>query len=895
MGPDADDDVDSDTSFPIREKYTSTGTIDNFSLDTAITLPSTPQQAELEEKLRLLKEDMQGQLEKQKKEYQESLRAAEAANVEIEEIRAEKAKMEEKLLAAKEEMQKQLELQKEEFETRLASLDPAKMNTAIRELTDREIAIAKSVTRHWRQRKYVRMAEAILQYAATIKEAQVMSQEMDKNVVFQFAIVDVGHSMASSYDLVLNGISGEDDTFLEDAPKPCVGVRVLDYKHCVVHLWSLEKLQNRVRLMRQMHQYLDRPEYLQHFRLENPFSETCLPQYSLIGDVDIPLTAVFESRVQDFTLDVISPYTSNVVGIVRLSLEPSSAQAPLSTLKFNVVMRDMVGFPEREGTDVHAQLFIPGISEDGGATTTHMIKDFDEGPVRFDSVHSMSLPLSSPRTMTLKVSMFSKVTVMHLDKLLSWDDMRDSRQQPSRKRKNARIPESEFYIEEKHDVFARVQVQELAENGQYLPVDVTQANDLDSGTFQLHQGLQRRIVVSLTHSSGEALQWQDISSLRIGRVQLVDPMGKVPDLGSPTPMIPLKPVGKPTVRNNANGTSNVILIGQWDSSLHDSLLLDRTTADKYRIQMDLLWNVTAAKLADPIVFSLGLALQILPRSSVRSPSLFASLWATTRVMHSSVCQFSLAIRPLSAKRAVDLWRMNTQYDYVKGEELLTGWTPRGVSLVRDYISARKRRRRVAEIETARGVLSSRALSPPHNGTTTPDDTERQEAVLQKYVQLWATRKDPGEIILVRENTEPPQNGAAFAGGAAGGSDTPTEPPRLVAEVRVVEKNPMVLKAGYLLMPNEANTKWVRRYLELRRPYLHVRGVPDGDEVGAVNLSNSRIDHQPQIAKLLLRENVFAVYAPQNTYLFAARSERERIEWILKIDQSYFSGNVSPEA
>ena len=90
------------------------------------------------------------------------------------------------------------------------------------------------------------------------------------------------------------------------------------------------------------------------------------------------------------------------------------------------------------------------------------------------------------------------------------------------------------------------------------------------------------------------------------------------------------------------------------------------------------------------------------------------------------------------------------------------------------------------------------------------------------------------------------------------------------------------------MPDDSATRWTRRYIELRRPYLHVHSVPDGDEVLAVNLSNARMDHEPQIAKLLRRPNVFAVYATTNTFLFAARSEREKIEWILRFDQSYFS-------
>jgi len=90
--------------------------------------------------------------------------------------------------------------------------------------------------------------------------------------------------------------------------------------------------------------------------------------------------------------------------------------------------------------------------------------------------------------------------------------------------------------------------------------------------------------------------------------------------------------------------------------------------------------------------------------------------------------------------------------------------------------------------------------------------------------------------------------------------------------------------------------------------MHIHSVPDGEEVSVVSLRNSRIDHQPQIARLLRREGaspaglygggragdredegkVFAVYGTDNTWLFKARSEREKVDWIFKIDQSYFS-------
>jgi kinesin family member 1 len=924
-GQNIDDDLDSNTSYPIREKYMSNGTLDNFSLDTALTMPSTPKQGEVEDKMREVREEMQIQLDKQKEEYQDQLKSAEAANVEVEEIKKEKARMEESLREVKEEMMRQLEEQRKEFEEKLQQMAPRTSSAdGPTPLTEQEVAIASKVAQHWRGRNYVRMAEAILQYAAPLKEAQVMSQEMDESVVFQFTIVDIGHDICSSYDMVLNGISGEgDDLFLEDAKKPCVGVRVIDYRNSVVHLWSLQKLQDRVRLMRQMHQYLDRPEYLQHFRLDNPFMETCMPQYTHVGDADVPLAAVFESRVQDFSLDVLSPYTSQVIGMIKLSLEPSSARAPSSTLKFNVVMHEMIGFAEREGTEVHAQLFIPGISEEGGITTTQMIKDFDEGPIRFESVHSMSVPMFGPMDVSLRIAIFAKVSSMHLDKLLSWDDMRDSTPRPQ-KRKNARISESQFYMEEKHDVFARIQILELTENGDYLPVEVIQTSDLDKGSYQLHQGLQRRIVVNLTHSSGEALPLQDVTSLRVGQIQLIDHANKSPDLGSPTPEISMKLVSTPLLKANANGTTNITVVGQWDSSAHSSLLLDRVTASNYKIQFSLLWDITSPKVAAPLTFSIDLQSQILSRSYVRSTSMFASLWQSVRIVHSTSGVFSIAVRPSPVKRAGDLWRMNTQGDYVKGEEGLVNWAPRGVSLIRDHIAAKRRKHRMAEIEAAQPLLNrisfptvskksltTNGTSTPSKEATEPTMSDNGKALLEKYLQLWTLLPDPITRILTPTNTEPPTIPPSTVPYSSSSHSQPLPSrPTLLATLSLVPKNPTLLKGGYLLTPSADSTRWVRRFVELRRPYLHVHSV-EGEEVGVVGLSNSRIDSQPEIARLLQREvngkavngrgragerdeeKVFAIYGTDNTWLFKARSERDKVEWIWRVDQSYFgSGDDS---
>lgn len=901
-----EDDNDSVSSYPIREKYLSSGTLDNFSLDTALTMPSTPQSGEDDERLRTVKEEMQAQLEKQKEEYQAKLQTAQDANVEVEQIREERVKMVENLKSAKEEMEKQLQAQKQQYdrqleEIRKTSLEPVDRKTG---LTQKQLYLVRAALYHWRQQRYVAMAAAVLQNTATLKEAQVMSRQMDKDVTFQFTIVDPGHTYGSSYDLVLSDISAEDDPALDTSRKPCAAVRVIDFKHSVVHLWSIQKLRTRVRLMRQMFQYMDRPEYIKHFRLDNPFSESCLPQYTRVGDADIPLTAVLECRVQDFTLDVYSPYTNTVIGIVRLSLEPSSAEAPSSTLKFNVVMHDFVGFPEREGTEVHAQLFFPGISEEDGATTTQMVSGFDEGSVRFDSVHSMGLPLASPRDSSLRVSIFAKVTSMHMDKLLSWDDMRDSAPRPQMHRQNSRLPEHEFYNEEQHDVFARLHLLEIGEDGSYQPVEVVQNSVLDPGTYQLRQGLQRRVVVELTHTSGSTLPWHDINSLRVGNLHLQDASGHVPDLTSEQADLPLSLISPPAIRSNADGSTNIKLTAHWDSSSHGSSLLDRPTAEGHHVKLSLMWNMVSTRLAEPLEFSMDMAVQMRTRSYLRQSSIFAQLFNYSRVVHSTSGIFSLSVKPIPSKRSGDLWRLSTSETYVKGEEMLQGWAPRGVSLIHDFIDTRKRKRKMAEVEAARGSLGAESLSMDPDSTVGADEKaneeldEAQQKLLRKMLGLWKAQPDISEQILVKENTDSPAEGAAFAANGTGGNPTSLS----LGTAVFVPKNPDLLKSGYLMTPDPTNTRWIRRYLELRKPYLHIH-TSEGDEINILNLTDARIDHSPKIAKLLRRDGragaaiqqVFTVYGTTKAWVFATKTEREKSEWMFAIDQSYFSSRAdTPE-
>ena len=903
-----DEDSESVSSFAFREKYMSNGTLDNFSLDTALTLPGTPQQNGIEPaesddgRIELIRDDMRGQLEKQKEDFEERLRLAETSSTQnIEEMRAEKERMEHALEAAREDYKCQLEQQKETFarQLRAASNSPSPRKPRVTqngfaELLDEEKAVIRDSVIRWRQVGYVRLAEAILRHASTLKEAQIMSQAMDKNVVFQFTIIGEGQDVCSSYDLVLSGISGDEDPALEAAMKPCVAVRVVDYKNTIIQLWSLEKLEQRVRTMRQMHQYLDRPDYLQHFRLENPFVETCLPQFSLIGEANVPLTAVFEARVQDYAIDVYSTYTLEAIGRIKLSLEPSAAQAHPKMLKFNVVMHEMVGFAEREGTQIHGQMFVPGISEEGGATTTQMIQDFDEDPIRFESVHSISLPRNAPLSATLRVAIYARVTPMHLDRLLSWDEIRETGDDVplTDHVQTARLPESEYWMQEEHDVYAKIKILELSETGEYLPVEIEQHSNLDPGTYQLHQGLQRRIMINLTGSSSESLQWREVKSLRVGSLQLIDQNSSLLGRSDSSRQLPLKLVKEPAVVEDANGITEFTLSGQWDSSLHGSSLLDRPTADGHSVRMSVSVDVASSRVDQPMTFTLEGNLQIRPRSWLRPQSMFKQLWKTTRIIHYTAGIFSVTIRPASAKRASDIWRMDSHQTYVKGEESLTNWKPRGISLLRDYIRSQQIRKRVAAVEATKVFLRRHRSAPPRPPKSV-ELTSAQKILLEKCLHLWTSTLNTNSSLTpspveAADSSAPIQSQPQHQPGP--------DPPPLTANVHYHPKNPVLLKSSFLLTPNPTSHAWTRHFAELRPPYLHLYAVPSGNETAIINLRNARIDIDPPVQRLLNeeeetrgrqgRKNVWAVYARGGSWLFAARSVEEKGRWVLAIDEGF---------
>jgi kinesin family protein 1 len=337
-------------------------------------------------------------------------------------------------------------------------------------------------------------------------------------------------------------------------------------------------------------------------------------------------------------------------------------------------------------------------------------------------------------------------------------------------------------MEERHDVLAWVQICELDADGEYIPVKVihTEFNNSKDHQFKQHQdvfclrqGLQRRIALTLTHDSGRQFEWLDIQQAKVGNVRLVDSKGRQTD-SPPHPAVDIHLFSQQNeVTFARNGTSRMQAQGPWDSSLHDSLFLNRITASNQRIRLTLSWQVTCDKCVAPLQFDMDISVQIHGRdatisSSISSSSMFRQFLlgggdsgndGVSKTVYKSSGMFTVQMKPPMTRQVRELWRLNTANKYVRGEEFIGSWKPRGVSLITDYRAARRRmlhRENVAAfrhslvlaghpqtkvIQASQSDLFAVRSKPVSDMTIENNKMVKTdpEALAKKVIQLWKTQ------------------------------------------------------------------------------------------------------------------------------------------------------------
>ncbi|XP_051928940.1 kinesin-like protein KIF1A isoform X8 [Hippocampus zosterae] len=253
----------------------------------------------------------------------------------------------------------------------------------------------------------------------------------------------------------------------------------------------------------------------------------------------------------------------------------------------------------------------------------------------------------------------------------------------------------------KYDLMVFFEICELEANGDYLPAVVDHRGGMPChGTFLLHQGLQRRITVTIVHESGGDIDWRDVRELVVGRLRntlesdesIVDPNILSLNILSAGYVRPLHDDRQ--FLDSDMPRTFYRFEAAWDSSMHNSLLLNRVTPHGEKIYMTLSAYLELEKCTQPAVVTKDVCMVFYSRDAKLSASRsIRNLFGTgslrvadgnrvTGVYELSLCNLADAGSPGMQRRRRRV--LDTSVAYVRGEENLAGWRPRSDSLILEH-------------------------------------------------------------------------------------------------------------------------------------------------------------------------------------------------------------------
>ncbi|XP_043489949.1 kinesin-like protein unc-104 isoform X2 [Polistes fuscatus] len=266
---------------------------------------------------------------------------------------------------------------------------------------------------------------------------------------------------------------------------------------------------------------------------------------------------------------------------------------------------------------------------------------------------------------------------------------------------------STSHIHAKYDVLVWFEICELAPNGEYVSSVVDHSDDLPCrGLFLLHQGIQRRIRITIVHEPASELRWKDVRELVVGRIRNT-PEPEEEDNDSSVLSLGLFPGEYLEVKGDDRCMFR--FEAAWDSSLHNSALLNRVTSYGEQIFMTISAYLELENCGRPAIITKDLSMIIYGRDARIGPRslkhLFSGSYRNQEANRLSGV-YELVLRRSSEAGVQRRQRrvLDTSSTYVRGEENLHGWRPRGDSLIFDHQWELEKLTRLEEVERVRHTL-----------------------------------------------------------------------------------------------------------------------------------------------------------------------------------------------
>ncbi|XP_036757142.2 kinesin-like protein KIF1A isoform X24 [Manis pentadactyla] len=704
--------------------------------------------------------------------------------------------------------------------------------------TERECELALWAFRKWKWYQFTSLRDLLWGNAIFLKEANAISVELKKKVQFQFVLLTDTLYSPLPPDLLPPDAAKDRET--RPFPRTIVAVEVQDQKNGATHYWTLEKLRQRLDLMREMY---DRAAEVPSSVIEDcdnvvtggdPFYDR-FPWFRLVGRAFVYLSNLLYPVPLVHRVAIVSE-KGEVKGFLRVAVQAISAdeeapdygsgvrQSGTAKISFDdqhfekfqsescpVVGMSRSGTSQEElrivegqgqGTDtgpsadevnnntcsaVPPEDLLPDSPEKGapdgplGATLDHLhlgstftfrvtvlqassisaeyadifcqfnfihrhdeafstepLKNTGRGPpLGFYHVQNIAVEVTKSfieyiKSQPIVFEVFGHYQ-QHPFPPLCKDVLSPLR--PSRRHFPRVMPLSKPVPATKlstltrpcpgpchckYDLLVYFEICELEANGDYIPAVVDHRGGMPCmGTFLLHQGIQRRITVTLLHETGGHIRWKEVRELVVGRIRntpetdesLIDPnILSLNILSSGY----IHPAQDDRISFGHDTRTFYQFEAAWDSSMHNTLLLNRVTPYREKIYMTLSAYIEMENCTQPAVVTKDVCMVFysrdakLPASrSIRNLFGSGSLRASesnrvTGVYELSLCHVADAGSPGMQRRRRRV--LDTSVAYVRGEENLAGWRPRSDSLILDHQWELEKLSLLQEVEKTRHYL-----------------------------------------------------------------------------------------------------------------------------------------------------------------------------------------------
>ncbi|KAI1231556.1 hypothetical protein IHE44_0008011 [Lamprotornis superbus] len=473
----------------------------------------------------------------------------------------------------------------------------------------------------------------------------------------------------------------------------------------------------------------------------------------------------------------------------------------------------------------------------------------------------------------------------------------------------------------KYDLLVWFEISELEPTGEYIPAIVDHTGGLPcQGTFLLHQGIQRRITVTIIHEKGSELHWKDVRELVVGRIRNKAEV----DEAAVDAILSLNIISAKYLKSSHSSNRTFYRFeAVWDSSLHNSLLLNRVTPYGEKIYMTLSAYLELDHCIQPAVITKDVCMVFYSRDAKISPprslrSLFGSGYSkspdsnrVTGIYELSLCKMADTGSPGMQRRRRKV--LDTSVAYVRGEENLAGWRPRGDSLILEHQWELEKLELLHEISS---TTFESAVTPSESSGYDSADIEslvdREKELATKLSDISPIGRDPSMSSFSSATLTPSSTCPSLVDSRCNSVDqkTPEANSRasspcheveqfqiipavetsylaragkneflnLVPDIEEIRPGSVVSKKGYLHFKEPLSSSWAKHFVVVRRPYVFIyNSDKDPVERGIINLSTAQVEYSED--QQAMTPNTFGVCTKHRGVLLQAINDKDMNDWL----------------